>query len=299
MARLLKSVAPDLTITYNWGAIDTVLGAELSGFAPVIHTEDGFNADEAARLKPRRVIARHVLLNRIALTVVVSKTLLSIARDQYKLSPGKVRFIPNGVDTDHFQPQPEKSLRRQLGISGETLLFGYIGRLGWEKNLPWLVRTFCRARLDGAKLILVGEGPARPPIEAVIQELGAHDRVILAGSSDQPAAFVAAFDALVMSSFTEQASLALLEAMASGLPVVSTDVGDSRDMLVPGQSRFVVPVDDEAGYIRALRELAANPGVRSRLGSENRARCVEVYSLSAMIAAYRDLYRDVIARRGA
>src|SRR5262249_51167196 len=159
------------------------------------------------------------------------------------------RLIPNGVDTARFQPQTDRSFRRRLGIADDALLYGYIGRLGTEKNLHMLVRAFHRARLDPAKLVLVGDGPVRFELDAMIRDLDAGSRIILAGRSDDPAGCLAAFDILVMSSFTEQASLALLEGMACGLPVVCTDAGDSRDMLPPAQSAFVVPVEGEDAFI--------------------------------------------------
>lgn len=298
MAAILRALRPDLIVTYNWGTIDTVIAAQFTRIAPVIHTEDGFGADEAAGLKLRRVLTRRLLLNRIATTVVISRKLLEIAQTQYKLRPGKVRFIANGVDTEKFRPGGDRRLRREWGVPDDALLFGYIGRLGPEKNLPMLVRAFHRAAGGSSRLVLVGDGPMRPQVEAAIDAAGARSSVILAGPSKDPAGCLAAFDVLVMSSFTEQASLALLEGMACGLPVICTDAGDSRDMLVPAQSDFVVAVSDEDGYVHALRRMASDPDRRARFGRENRDRAVTLYTYPAMVEAYRELYRSTIASFG-
>jgi glycosyltransferase involved in cell wall biosynthesis len=109
-----------------------------------------------------------------------------------------------------------------------------------------------------------------------------------------PAPCLAAFDVFALSSASEQMPLALLEAMASGLPAVCTDVGDCREMLGGGGAPAVVPPGDEAAYAAALAALAARAELRAALGAANRARCVERYPADRMVRAYASLYDEAL-----
>jgi glycosyltransferase involved in cell wall biosynthesis len=155
---LIRRIRPELLLTYNWGAIEAVLGGILAGVCPVIHMEDGFGPEEAVRLKTRRVAARGVLLNLIHKTVVPSRTLLRIASDRYRIRSRKVELLVNGIDTARFQPGTGEQVRRRFGIGSQELVFLYVGHLRTEKNLALMVRAFLEARLASAKLILVGDG---------------------------------------------------------------------------------------------------------------------------------------------
>ncbi len=293
---LIRRADPDLVITYNWGAIDALAGALLAG-VPVIHHEHGFGADEAQRLKARRVLARRALLPLAFRTIVPSLTLREIALRSYGLDPEQVQFIPNGVDVDAFRPHRDDVWRRRLGLGDGALLFGYIGLLRPEKNLPLLVRAFAGASISGAKLLLVGKGPCHAELESLVDGLHLHDRVILAGDTAVVAAVLGALDVFVMSSTTEQMPMSLLEAMACGLPAVCTDVGDIRAMLGENAARVLPPSGDLRAYVAALETIARERDLRGALGTANRRRCEELYSLARMAQAYADAFREAAAYR--
>lgn len=290
----IRRLRPDLLLSYNWGAIEAVLGGILAGVCPVIHTEDGFGSDEAVRLKTRRVAARGVLLNLIHRTVVPSRTLLRIASDRYRIRSGKVQLIVNGIDTARFQPGPGEEVRRRFGIGAHELVFLYVGHLRMEKNLPLMVRAFLEARLANSKLILVGDGACRAELESIAQERDSGGQVILAGAASDPLPFYRAADVFLLSSTTEQMPLALLEAMACGLPALCTNVGDIAEMLDTAGSPELVASDDLIAYVAALGTLAGDPHLRARLGRKNRDRCLALYSEDKMISRYRDLYRGAL-----
>ena len=290
---LVQNLAPDLVTTYNWGAMDAVIGARVASVCPIIHGEDGFGADEAVRLKTRRVLTRRVFLNTIHTTVVPSRVLERIALTQYRVSPSKVRFIPNGVDTEHFRPTRIRDQRIVIGADTDTVVFGYVGELRREKHLDLLLRAFSAARLPDALLVIVGDGPCREELQVLTRELGISDRVRFMGRSDNPTQVYASLDVFVMSSMTEQMPMSLLEAMATGLPAICTDVGDIATMLSSGPPQ-VVPKDDAAAFAGAMERLAADPVLRHTLGHINRMRCTSEYSLGRMLRQYMTLYETAV-----
>ena len=276
LRKLLGDEKPDLVLTYGWGAFDTLLAARSLGFRKLIHHEEGFNEDEAEQFKRRRIWARRLVLPGAAAVVVPSLRLQNIAVDLWKLRPERVRLIPNGIRLDCFQP----------GQTREGVV-GTVGSLRAVKNHARLLEAV--ARVPDVHLLLVGDGEERPALERRAAEPDLAGRVRFAGYQDSPASFYQAMDVFALSSDSEQMPVALLEAMASGLPVVSTEVGDVRMMLPPEQAPFVGP-DLAAG----IAELARDPGLRKRLGALNRKRVEERYSFEAMCAAYRGMYESVL-----
>jgi glycosyltransferase involved in cell wall biosynthesis len=293
LRKILVCSAPDLLITYNWGATEALM-AVLNLRLPAIHTEDGFGADEAQKLKRRRVLARRVLLRRVLAVVVPSDTLRRIATEQYRLPESKVRFIVNGVDLDRFHPEGSRSLREQLRVPNDMVVFGTLGQLRPEKGLDGLIRLFAHANIPNTKLVIVGDGPCRAALQALVQRLQLTERVCFTGSTDDPVHILRALDVFVMASRTEQTPISLLEAMACGLPAICTDVGDSALLLGTNQRPMVVPPGQPMLYIEALKEFAASAELRKQLGRRNRVRCEQYYSFSHMLESYREVYYDAL-----
>jgi glycosyltransferase involved in cell wall biosynthesis len=256
----------------------------------VIHAEDGFGSDEAERLKSRRVWSRRLFLNRISGLVVPSRTLADIARTQFRIRPQLVRWIPNGIDTQRFAPARNESLRHAWGVGPDEVLFGFVGRLGEEKNLDSAIRAVARTPAPGVRFVVIGDGPCRAALQSLSEELGLGTRVIFAGVSPDTAPVYGAFDAFLLSSRTEQMPMSLLEAMACGLPAVCTDVGDCGEMLGTRELPHLVPRRNVEALASALSALAADPQLRANAGARNRKRVETQYSLSGMLAAYERIY---------
>jgi glycosyltransferase involved in cell wall biosynthesis len=297
-ASLIRSSRPDLVVTYNWGAMDAVAGARLAGVCPVIHTEDGFGADEAEKLKTRRVIMRRLLLNSIFTTVVPSRTLEAIAIERFKLQTAKIRLILNGIDTTRFCPGRSEGLRFQLSIPQDHIVIGAVGQLRPEKNLLMLLRAFEPIAARKATLLIVGSGPCRRELEQMVNERGLKASVIFAGAITDPRPYYQAMDIFAMTSLTEQMPMALLEAMSTGLPAVCTAVGDIPGMLEANSAELVQSGDDR-GYASALALMTERQHVRETIGNKNRRRCIAHYSLDRMMAEYARLYQNAIRREPA
>jgi glycosyltransferase involved in cell wall biosynthesis len=287
MRRIAREVAPDLICTYNWGASDMLLGARLGTRCPFVHNEHGFGDDEADALKWRRVWARRLILLTIHATVVPSETLLRIARKQYRLPEAKIRYIKNKIDTDRFHLGRADIIRGKYGVGRDEVLFGFIGALRPEKNISFLIESFLKSGVG--KLMIVGDGVCRPELERI-----AAGSVIFAGNCPDTPEYYRAFDVFCMSSITEQRSIALLEAMSSGLPCITTDVGDSASLL--GRPGFpqVVRLGDGGEYADALRRLATDKALREQSGRANRELAVEKYSHESMVEEYEKLWREAI-----
>jgi glycosyltransferase involved in cell wall biosynthesis len=291
--RLLRRTRADQLLTYNWGAIEAVLAGQLER-VPVVHHEDGFRADEARGFKRRRVLLRRLLLPGARAVVVPSHRLLAIALDTWRLAPGRVRLVPNGVCLDDFPPRDgNPDLRAALGVPQEAFLVGSVGHLRPEKNPLRLVEAFALLALDPpAHLALVGDGPERAAIRTRARQLGVDERVHLLGHVREAGPCYRALDAFAIPSDTEQLPMALLEAMASALPVVATDVGDLREALPVEGHAGLVPLGDGCAprLAQALAALAHGPERARELGRQNRARVAEAYAFEAMLARYRELY---------
>jgi glycosyltransferase involved in cell wall biosynthesis len=289
LRRTIRGISPDVLVTSNWGAMDWVIaGLGMPGLRH-IHTEDGFGPEEWSQQLSRRVWTRRVMLRR-STVVVPSLTLQAIATGTWRLSPGRTHYIPNGVDVARFSPAPP-SERPMLTI-------GAVAALRPEKNLARLVRGFAALRRERtARLVIVGDGPNRASLGALAVELGIADDVSFAGELHDVEHAYRSFDVFALSSDTEQMPLSVLEAMASGLPVVSTMVGDVVHMVSGANAPFVTPLDDDGlGLAASLKTLIDNPALRARIGLDNRARAVTGFPQEAMLRSYADLYGMVRGR---
>jgi len=279
--RALLDLRPDVLVTYNWGAIEWAMANFLVRNRH-IHIEDGFGPEERARQLPRRVWTRRLVLRR-ATVVLPSRTLERIALEIWRLPPERVHFIPNGIDLAQFASVPRPS--------GPVPVIGTVAALRGEKNLARLLEAFALLR-QPARLVIVGDGPERTALEARALELGIAGAVRFTGHLAAPQAAYRDFDLFALSSDTEQMPLSVLEAMASGLAVASTDVGDVAAMLAAENRPFVV-ARNAAALAEAIAALLADPQRRQAIGAANRARAGHDYDQETMFRAYATLFGGV------
>lgn len=296
--QMLKALKPDLVLTYNWGAIEWTLAHGLHSLGTRIHLESGFGPDEASGQKARRVYFRRLALRGIHRLVVPSFVLVEIAKRRWRVPADKILHVPNGVDCTRFNPDrarlPRPPLLPDPGVG--DLLVGTAAPLRPEKNLKRLLRVFAQATRDRrAKLVILGDGPERESLHETARELGVADRVHLPGHSDQVHAVLPWLDVYAMSSDTEQMPNGLVQAMASGLPVAATDVGDIGRIVAPANKAFVVGKDDEHGFVDGLARLLDDRTLRKRLGAENRSRATDRYTVEGMAESYRALFEQSLA----
>lgn len=290
----------DLVCTYNWGAIDAAMAhtlfADVYRLAPLVHHEDGFNEDEAERLKAGRNLYRRIALGRTAALVVPSETLEAIALETWEQPLGRVRRIPNGIATRAYAKKPRPDVLPGLIKRRDEFWVGTLAGLRAVKNLPALVRAVA-ALPDEWQLVIAGEGPERAAILAEAERLGIEHRVHLPGFVADPASLVGLFDVFALSSKSEQFPIAVVEAMAAGLPVVAPAVGDVVAMVAEQNAPYIVAPGDETALAGALAGLTADQAARQAIGAANRARARREYDDAAMIERYKALYWGLMGRK--
>jgi glycosyltransferase involved in cell wall biosynthesis len=293
LARYMRGF--DLVLTYNWGAFDAVMARRLLGGPPLVHHEDGFNQDEADAPKPSRSRYRRLGLPGAHALVVPSERLERIARTAWQQPATKLVRIPNGIAIADYAAGPSAEIPGLERKDGEIVI-GTVAGLRTVKNLPRLVRAVAAMREKQVRLVIVGTGPESERIAAEARRLGIADRLVMPGFLADPAHWIGRFDIFALSSDSEQFPIAAIEAMAAGLPLVSTEVGDIDSMLAPDNLPLVVAREDEAAFAAALDSLAARPDLRKAIGRANRVKAASDYDEGAMIMRYARLYGEAIAR---
>jgi glycosyltransferase involved in cell wall biosynthesis len=291
--RQLATTRPDVLLTYNWGAIEWVLAERWRPLVPRhIHLEDGFGPDEGPdRQLPRRVLFRRLVLGGNVRVIVPSQTLFRVATDIWRLNRRALRHVPNGIDPERFAAPPDESLVGRIGAPDGRLTIGSLGGLRREKNLARLLHAFAALPAGlPARLIIAGQGPELSSLMALATALKIADRVLLMGPIDRPERLLGFFDVFALSSDTEQMPYSILEAMAAGLPIVATDVGDVADMVAPENRPFVVAAGDDSGFVAALTRLLGDADERRRLGAANRRRVCADFTSDKMVADYDALF---------
>ena len=278
--RLLRTLRPDVLVTSNWGTVEWAMANRLPRVRH-IHMEDGFGPEEQSRQLPRRVWLRRLFLRR-STVMLPSRTLVRIATEIWRLDPRQLRYIPNGIDLGRFA--------HALDRPGNTAVIGTVAALRPEKNLARLLRAFrLVADTQKARLVIVGDGAERGALTALADDLGLADHVDFTGHVADPAPRYGGFDIFALSSDTEQMPLSVLEAMAAGLPVAATDVGDVRAILAEANAPFIAACDD-AALAASLRALLADRARRRAVGAANRAKAERDYDQKAMFQAWQKLF---------
>jgi len=208
-------------------------------------------------------------------------------------APRRLHVVRNGVDDEVFAPRP-----RAAGLPPTV---GFVGRLSPEKDPRTFVEAaaLIHARAPGVRFVIVGDGPLRTEIEALVAERGLDGVLAFAGVRDDMPATYAAFDVLALTSRHEGTPLAVLEAMACGLPIVATSVGGVPELVCDDESGVLVAPSDAGAIAAAVLALLDDPRRRSSLSAAARARVVERFALRTQVVRTAALLREVAGSRGA
>lgn len=295
LARFMRRF--DLVLTYNWGAVDAVMARRVFGKSvpPLIHHEDGFNADEARHLKTERNVYRRMALGAAAALVVPSELLEDIALRTWKQPLARVHRIPNGIRTELYAKKPRPKAIPGFARKANEVVVGTLAGLREVKDLPMLLRA-CGGVPVPLRIVIVGEGPERARIETTAELLGFGDRLLLPGFLPEPHKYIGLFDIFALSSKSEQFPISVVEAMAAGLPVAAPSVGDVGRMVSETNYPYITEHLDPVELRDVITVLARDAEARKTVGAANQAKARTLYDEATMIARYAALYGNAIGR---
>lgn len=303
LAHILRSRKIDIVQSHDWGTLlETAAAATLAGtnmihmaHGPTAHypREDRWRALKGTIRRKLEWVACAKSRCAIAVSHIVRQELI----EEIGIPARKVALIHNGI---HLTSAPAGDLtakRHQLGLLPDDLVLVAVGRLAEIKNYRLLLEALARAIREAPtlKLIMVGDGPERSNLEATVARLGVSERVHLLGERADVGDWLALGDVFVLPSYYEGISIALLEAMAAGLPAVVTRVGGNPEVVADRESGLLVDSGDTEGFARALVVMFREPPLRKAMGQAARARVEKDFDLMKAVGRYEEIYRDCLS----
>ncbi|MFS2002567.1 TIGR03088 family PEP-CTERM/XrtA system glycosyltransferase [Duganella sp. CT11-25] len=294
----LKRLRPLLIHTRNLAGIEGQLLAAAAGVRLRVHGEHGRDINDLHGRKRRYRLLRRLLLPLIGHFIAVSKDLEAWLVGTIGARPQRVTHICNGVDSLQFHPRlgPVAAVGPPGFLSEGTFVIGCVGRMAEVKDHLSLVQAFLllltqdELAPDQLRLMIVGDGPCRQPCLDLLRDAGVAQLAWLPGARDDIPQLMRAMDVFVLPSLAEGASNTILEAMASGLPVVATAVGGNPDLVQSGWTGSLVPARDPALLAEAIGDYYRIPGLAEHHGGRARRRVMAEFSLTAMADAYLAVY---------
>jgi sugar transferase (PEP-CTERM/EpsH1 system associated) len=298
LGALFRKIKPDIVHTRNWGAMDGILGARLARVPIVIHSEHGWtigdvNGNNLKRARIRRILFR--LADRIVTVSMQQRDWLTC---QIGIKPFRITTICNGVDLTRFHRGARNDdVRKRWGFTEKEFVLGTVGRLDPIKNQANLIRAFGRlaTKYPHIRLIIAGRGPCESELNQLVASLGLTGKCRLSGETDDVPKILAAMDLFVLPSISEGISNTILEAMASGLPVVATAVGGNQELVKDRETGLLLSGFAPDDLCPALDFYISRPAEANLHGLTARRRAEQEFSLNRMVASYDQLYRDIVA----
>jgi sugar transferase (PEP-CTERM/EpsH1 system associated) len=295
LRELIRKRRVDIVHTRNWAAFDGVLAACLTWMPALVHGEHGRDMSDPEGMARHRNLARRVLAFRARKFVAVSQDLYQWLDRTVHIPRRKLEFIPNGVDTERFHRGLDRELRTELGIGQDEFVVGAISRLDPIKNHEGLVNALRMLQNAQRKvrLVIVGEGPNRQNLERTLRESNLRPEPLLLGYRPDVERLYRTFDVFVLNSHAEGMSNTLLEAMASGLPIICTSVGGNPELISHKQRGLLIEPGKDADLAAAISRYISEPDTRAAHSTSARQFAVQNFSIASMIDKYVSLYKSV------
>ncbi len=301
--KILRQLRPDIVHSRNLAALETqVLGIFMPGVKRV-HGEHGRDIYDLDGSNWKYRLLRRALRPLIHHYIAVSRDLADWLAGPIAVKNNNISQIYNGVDHSLFRPGQANRLDiLPAGFlpSGEPIILGTVGRLAAVKNQSTLLRSLalllrtCPQWRDRIRLIMVGDGPLRDQLSQQVRELGLDEIVWMPGDRDDIPVLLQAMDLFVLPSLAEGISNTVLEAMATGLPVVATEVGGNPEIVKEGETGYLVPAKNAQALCSALQTLIESPETRSSMGQFALARIQANFDWSRTVADYLGVYDELL-----
>lgn len=283
---------PDVINTHS--STDSWLSAlatkTLSSAIPIVRTR------HISAAVPKNVMTRWLYCNATKHIVSTGESLRQQLIQENGFPADRITSIPTGIDPDFYRPAPDKrSARRKLGLPEDAVLIGIVATLRSWKGHDFLLNAFALLPLGSAKLIVVGDGPRRAAIEKIIFQYKLNSSVILAGNQTEVTTWLQALDIFVLPSYAnEGVPQALLQAMLTGLPCITTSIGSIGEAAINGETAIIVPERNAQALAEALIRLMTEPELKKRLGANGRKHCLEKFTVKGMLDAMERVFCNVI-----
>jgi sugar transferase (PEP-CTERM/EpsH1 system associated) len=305
--KLLRQLKPDLVHTRNLAALEAQFVAAAAGVRATVHGEHGRDVFDLYGRNWKYNLLRRTARPFVSNYIAVSRDLETWLRLVIRVPPRKIHQIYNGVDSDKFHPR--EGTRPDVlpaGFADEgAVVFGSVGRMAEVKDYPTLVRAFIRlvqqhpALGARARLVIVGEGPSRLACQKLLEEAGVAHLAWLPGERHDVDAIMQALDVFVLPSKNEGISNTILEALASGLPVIATAVGGNVELVEDGVNGMRVTPGDAADMAQALLGYLDAPARIAEHGRLARRHAEQRFSIPVMAEAYAAVYDQTLKGRQA
>lgn len=302
LVALFARLRPAIVHTRNLAALEATLPAWLARVPVRIHGEHGRDIGDLDGSNRTYRMVRRVYRPFVDHYVALSRDLEQYLIERIGVRASRVTNIVNGVDLESFRPRSGARPASCPFADPGLWLCGTVGRLQPVKNQTLLAHAFARALTGNPalrsrmRLVIVGDGPARAEIESILERAGVAGLAWLPGARDDVADILRMLDVFALPSLAEGISNTILEAMATGLPVVATDVGGNAELVEAGMTGRVIPSGDVAALADALAQYADAPESARRHGLAGRARAERLYGIDTMVAQYDALYERLLAR---
>jgi len=300
LIKYLKEIKPTIVHTRNWAGMDGIIAAKIAGVPIIVHGEHGFEiTDLTGQNKKRKFIRKLVLSTMIDKIVTVSKNLKNRLINEIKIKPEKIIHIPNGVDTNKFNIYKKEFTRKKFGFKKKDFIIGIVARLDPIKNHKTLISVFKEivAIHPNTNLVIVGDGSLRNKLENQTYQLGIKNKVIFMGERDDVPEILKTFDIFVLPSLNEGMSNTILEAMATGIPVIASNVGGNPELVIDGRTGFLFPTNDVESLVQKIKTYILHLELKQKHGYNARKRAEEKFSLDQMVRRYEELYVELVERK--
>ncbi len=302
--KLFRQLKPAILHTRNLAALETSIPAMLTGVPYRLHGEHGRDMHDLDGSVKKYQWVRRLHRPFVHRYVALSRDLENYLHQRVGIPQQRIAQIYNGVDTQRYAPVADAATRAQLRaqltpFEAEHIVLGTVGRMEEVKNHLYLAQAFAQAvRLPGmeqARLMLVGDGAQRSIVKQFLHATGLLNKVWFAGSRDDIPALMRCMDVFVLPSLAEGISNTVLEAMASGLPIIATEVGGNTELLT-ADTGTLVPLHNTQQLAQTLYRYVSDTALRTRQGHAARAHALAQFSLDTMAEQYAALYRAGLAK---
>ncbi len=302
--RLFRRLRPDILHTRNLSALDALLPARVAGVTRCVHGEHGRDANDPHGENRRLIWLRRLHRPLVSHYITVSKDLESYLQRKVRVPPSQITQIYNGVDTARFSPDGERFPDLMPPAFGpeNRVLMGTVGRLDAVKDQASLIKAaaLLLARRPDLRAVLrvaiVGNGPLMGDLQALAEGSGIGDLVRFPGALDRVPDALRSLDVFVLPSLSEGISNTILEAMATGLPVVATAVGGNVELVDDGVTGRLYGSGDAARLSTLLEGYVDDEALRRGHGAAARQAALARFSMQAMMNGYAGVYRALLAR---